>query len=166
MNINRLFLVAIACLAASFALAQDKIAHVDSDSVLRSMEEYKIQVKQLETYQKQLTAQSERMQADFKAKYEEFQRDQDKLAQIVLEEKAKELQQMEQNIIQFNQRAQQEMLKKEKELLEPLINRIKKAIEEVAKEKGFTYVASSEAFLYANPSHDITADVIKKLKTR
>jgi outer membrane protein len=161
MKIIKFFFAAI--LFSGAAYAQDKIAHVDSDSVLRSMDEYKIQIKQLETYQKQLAAQSEKMQSDFKTKYEDLQRTEKDLAPIILEEKYKELQQMEQNIIQFNQKAQGDIIKKEKDLLEPLINKVKKAIQEVAKAKGYSYVAPSENFLYADPIHDITLEVIKKV---
>ncbi len=164
MKITQIFIAAM--LFAGFAVAQDKIAHIDSDSVLRAMDEYKVQIKQLETYQKQLAAQSEKMQNDFKAKYEELQRSEKDLAPIILEEKYKELQQMEQNIIQFNQKAQNDMMKKEKDLLEPLISRVKKAIQEVAKQKGYTYVAPAETFLYADPVHDITEEVIKRVKAK
>ena len=54
---------------------------------------------------------------------------------------------------------------KEKELLQPIIDRAKQAIAEVAKENGYTYIFDTSAgtLLYQQDSDDILALVKKKL---
>ena len=57
------------------------------------------------------------------------------------------------------------MQDRETELLKPLIDRAKKAIEDVAREGGYTYIldAGSTTVLYSQDSDDIMPQVKKKL---
>ncbi|MHB1277245.1 MAG: OmpH/Skp family outer membrane protein [Bacteroidia bacterium] len=64
---------------------------------------------------------------------------------------------------QFEQQAGTEMQEYEVKIMEPVISKIKKAIEEVAKEKGYTYVINDQVLLVSPPSDDITNSVRKKL---
>jgi outer membrane protein len=54
---------------------------------------------------------------------------------------------------------------KDAELSEPLITKAKKAVEDVAKEHGYTYIFNSSdgLVLYAIPSDDVMELVLKKL---
>jgi outer membrane protein len=140
-----------------------KIAFVDSDSILFSLPGYKVQAKSLETHQKQLQTELERQQKEFQLKYEDYQKNEKNWTQIVLENKQKELQMLDENFREFQQKAQTSLQQKEQELLKPLFDQIKKGIEAVAKEKGYTYVVPSQVFLYAEPTADITSLVIKYL---
>ncbi len=64
----------------------------------------------------------------------------------------------------FNSQAQIDLRNKEDELTAPLIERARKAVEDVAKENGYTYVFNSTEglLLYATPSDDIMSLVKKK----
>jgi outer membrane protein len=64
---------------------------------------------------------------------------------------------------EFEQEAGTEMQSYEVLLMEPVVNKIKKAIEEVAKEKGYTYVINDQVLLVSPPADDITNLVRKKL---
>ncbi|MCS7004512.1 MAG: OmpH family outer membrane protein [Cytophagales bacterium] len=140
-----------------------KIGYVDSDSVLFSLPEYKIQAKSLETYQKQLQTQLDNQKNEIQRKYEDYEKNAANWAPLVLEEKQKEIQQLEQNFYEFQQKAQNSLQQKEQELLKPLFEKIKKGISEVAKERGYTYVLPDHIFLYADKEHDLTEIVIKHL---
>ena len=61
--------------------------------------------------------------------------------------------------------AQEQLQNREAELLKPIIDRAKKAIEDVAKEGGYTYIldAGTAAILYSQDSDDIMPLVKKKL---
>ena len=61
---------------------------------------------------------------------------------------------------------QMEIQKKEKELLEPILEKMKKAIEKVAKEKDFAIVIEKQGqnILYANKESDLTDDVVKAVE--
>ena len=57
------------------------------------------------------------------------------------------------------------MAAKEQELLEPILSKARKAIEEVAKEGKYTYIfdKTGGTILYANESEDVLPLVKKKL---
>ena len=57
------------------------------------------------------------------------------------------------------------MQKKQNELLEPMVNKAKKAVEDVAKELGYKNVIDSSVgvLLYSDPADDIMAQVKKKM---
>ena len=54
----------------------------------------------------------------------------------------------------------------QQELLKPFYAKAKKAIEDVAKEKGYTHVMSSDIFLVAPVADDISIPVLDKLKIK
>ena len=68
-------------------------------------------------------------------------------------------------IQEFQENAQKQLQEREAELLKPIIDRAKKAIEDVAREGGYTYVFDSGtgALLYQQDSEDLMPQVKKKL---
>ena len=77
-----------------------------------------------------------------------------------------EIQEMEQRIATFQQTAYTDLQKKQQELVNPVIEKVRKAITDVATENKYTYIfdMSSQVILYTAPnSNDITALVKKKL---
>ena len=164
MKLRFLFTLAavLMCMSASFAQTM-KVAYVNSDSILVKIPEYKVQLKTMEAYQKQLSMQAEQQQKEFETKAREFEQNKEVWAQLVLEQKYKELQQLEQNRYEFQQKAQQDIMRKEQELLAPLSVKMQEAIETVANEKGYTYVLHEQSLIVKDKSHNITQDVINKL---
>ncbi|MCB9262073.1 MAG: OmpH family outer membrane protein [Flavobacteriales bacterium] len=62
--------------------------------------------------------------------------------------------------------AQNYIAQKQEELLQPLIDKLKKTIQEVAKEKGYAYVLDSSVgggVIYSDPAHDLMPAVKAKL---
>ena len=76
-----------------------------------------------------------------------------------------EVQGMETRIRQYQAQAQQELSKKEAELLEPILKRAKEAVVKVAKAQGFDYVLDSTAGqgVILADGKDLLADVKKEL---
>jgi outer membrane protein len=62
--------------------------------------------------------------------------------------------------------AQQMFEAKQSSLLQPLYAKVMNAINEVAKEKGYSYIYSREALLVAPPADDILPFVAEKLKVK
>ena len=76
---------------------------------------------------------------------------------------------MQQRIQQFQQNAQDEYKNKNDELMQPIIQKIQKAINDVGKENGFLYIfdVSSGAVPYVSAdSQDITPIVKTKLNIK
>ena len=84
----------------------------------------------------------------------------------IMEIKKKKLEDLQANIQQFTQTAEQDMQKKREELYMPIYKKAKTAISDVAKAKGFDYVLDSSeglGVLVINPANDLMNDVKKKL---
>lgn len=153
------------CLAALAlpASAQTKIGYVTPDSIMVSLPEFKNQQKALQSYAQQLETQLKNSQEEFRKKYEDYQRNGDNWPQLVIEQKLKELEDLQKNLNEFQQRVQASLQQKEAELFEPLYAKMQKGIDEVAKEMGYTYVMQKQYFIYSDASHDLTTPVIRKL---
>ena len=87
----------------------------------------------------------------------------------VRRDKENELAQLEENIQKFQTDAQSSLQKKEADLVGPVNAKIGNAIEEVAKENGYTFIinpqlqGSVDILLYVDEKYDISLLVLKKL---
>lgn len=162
--------------AASFTAssAQDggtaipKIAYTNADAILAALPEAKTIESELKTYEKQLSDQMKAKQGEYQKKVQDLQANAASMIPAVLEDKKQELATLEQSIYKFEQDAQQSLQQKQSSLLQPVYEKIQNGINKVAKEKGFTYVFSSEAsgfpiLLYAAEEFNITNLIIKEL---
>jgi len=127
-----------------------KIGHIDSGELLMLMPERDSARIKLETHAGQLERQLTTMHGEFESKYQDFVAQQASMSELIRQTKARELQELQTRIENFQQSAQEDLETKEMELLTPILNRAKTAIEEVAKENGFTYIldVASGALLY------------------
>jgi len=164
MNKRILVLVALLfCLGMGKASAQMKVAYVDSDSVLNALPETAEKRKLLEDYAQvwQKTLQDKR--TDLEKKIKEIQDNQTTWPPVILQQKAKDAEELRDSLLKEEQTAQVDVANKEQELLGPLVEKIRDGINKIAKENGYAYVLPSNILLYADDTHDITNKVIKSL---
>ena len=85
--------------------------------------------------------------------------------ELIRQTKQREIQDMGARIQEFQENAQKQLQQREQDLLKPIIDRAKKAIEDVAREGGYTYILDSgtASVLYSQDSDDIMPQVKKKL---
>jgi outer membrane protein len=95
----------------------------------------------------------------------DYQSNQATMSSIIKQTKEREIQDLQDRIEAFRTSAQQDLQDKEAALSEPLIEKARNAVKEVAKENGYTYVLNTSGgmLLYADPSDDIMELVKKKL---
>ena len=112
---------------------------------------------------------SQTYQADYKTMGDEYQaklKKYDAEASTVTDamnaERQKEVADMEKRIQEFGQTAQKELQSKEADLMKPIEEKVKLAIQKVGKAKGFQYVLNSAGLLMAD-GPNLTADVKKEL---
>ena len=139
-----------------------KLGYIQVDSVLINLKEYATQVKILEAYQKQLTAEFEVKNLEFETKYKEFQEKEKSFSEEVKKKKIEELQGLDQELTKLRQEANQKIAQKEKDLLVPLNEKILKAIDVVAKAKGYSHITDRKNFYFASPAFDVTKLVIEE----
>jgi len=150
---------------AMFAQKGPKIGHINSNDLLTAMPERANIQKELEQHAEQLRATLDAMRKEYETKVAEFQSKQDVMTDIIKETKIKEITDLEKRITEFQQTAEADLQKKEQELLQPIIDKAKEAINTVAKENGYTYVLDSSVgvVLYSIEGDDILPMVKKKL---
>jgi outer membrane protein len=73
---------------------------------------------------------------------------------------------LQQNLYEYREGIQQQLLLKQQELFKPLREKINRQIEAVAKEMKYQFVfdKAADAMLYGDKTHEITYKVLDKLK--
>ncbi len=152
------------------AMAQTKyrFGHIDSNELLKVMPGKDSAQTKLQTFAKTLENQLKIMNAEFETKYQEYLTNEKTLSEIIKADKQKELQGLQERIQNFQTQAQESLKTKETELLQPIIDKAKKAIEDVAKENAFTYIFDSGVgvLLFDKGGEDILPLVKKKLNIK
>ena len=144
--------------------AQSKVAHINTAELIQAMPEMK-------AAQSELEALGKTYQADMQASITEYQNTvkqyEAEAATKTDEENQKrglELQEKQQRIQQFQADAQQDMQKKEIDLLKPITEKAKSAILKVARAQGFDYVLdSSQNIVILSDGKNLLDDVKKEL---
>lgn len=149
----------------SYGQVKLKIGHINSNDLMEVMPGRDSALKVLEAYATSLEEQLKAMNTEFQAKYDKYLADEPILVSPIKEARQQELVDLQNRIADFQETAQTMLSEKEAELVQPLIDKAKKAVEEVAKEKGYTYVfdTSIGALIYFDQSDDLLPFVKEKL---
>ncbi|RDV14119.1 OmpH family outer membrane protein [Pontibacter diazotrophicus] len=151
---------------ASFAQTSDqplKIGYTNVEYILLQMPESKQIESELKTHSTQLESQLKNKYAEYETKLQAYEKSAATMDKVVRDDKEKELMNMNNSIQEFQRSAQASLQQKEKSLVDPVIAKIDKAIKDVAKENGYTYVISNQALLAGPEDGDISPIVLKKL---
>ena len=150
---------------AAFAQKTVKLVHINSADLMQIMPGKDSAQAAFEAEVKVLEGELKAMQEELQNKYTDYQERKAQLSELLRSTKEQEIRDLDQRIQTYQQSAQQRLQDKEKELLQPIIDRAKQAISDVAKENGYTYVfdTSAGALLYQQDSDDILPLVKKKL---
>jgi len=163
-------MLSIAILLPIGAMAQNlKLGHINSQEIIVLMPEIEGMEKQLKEAGDQWEKELLKMREEYFAKIKEFQDTQATLSESIKKARQAELADMEQRISTLNQTAQQDLAKKQQDLAAPILEKVRKAISEVASENGYTYIfdIAAQSIIYTSPSsNDITVLVKKKLNLK
>lgn len=145
--------------------AQGKIGHVNAMEMIQLMPEADSVQVALQAYAKDLQDNITTMQTEVQNKYAEYQNNQSQWSELIKQTKAKEIQDMQVRLQEFSAQAEEDYQQKTQELLLPLNNKVKDAIEAVAKEGKFAYIldAGSANLFLGSEAIDVTSLVKKKL---
>ncbi len=159
-------LVALLAFSAS-AMAQKniKLGHINSNELMQIMPGRDSAQAALQKEVEALQAELETMNKEFETKYNDYVAKRDQLSELIRKTKESDLQNMRARIEESQTNAQKLLEERQEALLKPIVDRAKKAIEEVGKENGYTYIFDSGigTVLYSQDSDDIMPLVKKKL---
>ncbi len=159
-------LVALLAFSGS-AMAQKniKLGHINSNDLMQIMPGRDSAQAALQKEVEALQAELETMNKEFETKYNDYLTKRDQLSELIRKTKESDLQNMRARIEESQSNAQKLLEERQEALLKPIVDRAKKAIEEVGKENGYTYIFDSGigTVLYSQDSDDIMPLVKKKL---
>lgn len=156
--------------ALPFSLfSQEKLGYINSESIIQLMPDVEAVKKTVDelsaTWEKELL----KMREEYSTKIKEFQEREKTMSEAIREVRITEIQELESRITTTQQTAVANIQKKQQELFTPIIEKVKKAINDVGAEGSFTYIfdTSSQVILYQSPkANDITPLVKKKLNIK
>lgn len=158
-------LVLMLMLLAPMTMMAQKFGKVNTQSIMQSMPEVSKANGELEALQKQKENDLQAMQQEFQRKADEYQKGSSTMNATTKQQKETELQGLQQKIQQAYQDGQQEMQKKSNELMQPIVEKVRTAINAVGKAGGYTYIFEEGAAVYTGDNvTDVTNAVKAKLK--
>ena len=159
--------LAVALLMGSTSLFAQKFGRINTQEIIMSMPETKTMQTNMETYAQELQDNIETMQVEFNTKLQDFQKNFNTLTDIAKEMKEKDLNDLQNRIREFQERAQQEYQKKQNELLAPIIEKAKNAIDKISAAGGYLVVfdTSTGSLAYFDEANltDVAPEVKKEL---
>ena len=132
--------LAMGILCMALAVNAQKFGHITAELLLQDMPEYDSAQVKLQNLNKSYELEIERIQVEINKKIDDFQKTEATMSDLIKEAKASEIQEMQQRLQNFAQTAQQDLQQQQMVFIQPVMDKARKAIEEVAKEKGLLYV--------------------------
>ncbi len=163
------FIVVLVALLAfgGSAMAQKniKLGHINSNDLMQIMPGRDTAMALLQKEVEDLQAEMEAMKKEYETQVNNYLAKKDQLSELIRKSKESDIQKMGERIETFQANAQKLLEDRQEELLKPIVDRAKAAIEEVGKENGYTYIfdAGLGTLLYSQDSDDIMPLVKKKL---
>jgi outer membrane protein len=144
-----------------------KFGHVNSDELIQALPEFDSANVKLEKFRKDLVNALELMSVELNNKSETYNKESKNYSEIVKQNKEQELVDMQKRIQEFQNNAQQQLQEKQGELFQPIMAKVDKAIKDVGKEGGFTYIFSigqGTSLLYFDDTKSTNVTPLAKTK--
>ena len=157
-------IILVSSLSTTIVNAQ-KFAHVNAQELLLQLPERKFAEEELKKKAQELEDDLKRMKTKYEQmvkEYEELKKD-PKTPESILKSRENDIIEYQQRIYQFQEIADEMLQKKENELMEPMIKKVREAINKVAKAQGINYVLDVSQLMYYDGGTDLQAAVKKEL---
>ena len=168
---KKLLLNLVACALFIFvggisSFAQQKIGHIDTGTILQLMPERDSAAKIYEKFNVEINKNFESMTAVYTNLAETYTKQRDSLSTFIRTAKEAELADMRTKIDNFREVAQQELDKKQNELMAPIQAKLKQAIKAVAEANKFTYVIESGGGILPFTTEDESLNLLPLVKAK
>ncbi len=157
-----LVVMMLLCSAGITTYAQGKYGHINSQEIMKQMPGVdSLQIK-IQIFQQQMQDVYQSMVDEYQIKKEKFDKEAGTMTTSVRKMKEDELVTLQNRIMEFQNTVQSDIEEEQYRLLKPFQDSLQKAIDDVAKEKGFTYIFDTQILLYSG-GEDIAPFVKAKL---
>jgi outer membrane protein len=151
---------------ASASAQTMKFGHIDFQGLIQSMPEREVAQKAMAKMQTDLESQLSVMQKEYQTKGQEYVAlvKQPNVTDAIRQAKEADIQSLQERITTFQQQAQENLQKEESKQYQPVVEKARKAIGDVAKEQGMLYVFEINSVLYYNAAQ--STDLMPLVKTK
>jgi outer membrane protein len=151
---------------ASASAQTMKFGHIDFQGLIQSMPERDAAQKAMAKMQTDLESQLSVMQKEYQTKGQEYVAlvKQPNVTDAIRQAKEADIQSLQERITTFQQQAQENLQKEESKQYQPIVEKARKAIGDVAKEQGMLYVFEVNSVLYFNTAQ--STDLMPLVKTK
>lgn len=156
-------------LLLAFSLQAQRIAYVDVNQILESIEEYNEAQDQLDKVAREWRQEIAQEYDKIKGLYNRYQAEQVLLSDEARRQKEDEIMAKEKEVrdLQKNRFGPEGALfKKRQELVRPIQDKVYAAIEEYAKDRNYDFIfdkSGSAGMIFTNPEYDKTQDILRSL---
>jgi len=143
-----------------------KFGHIDFQGLISTMPEREVAQKAMAKMQTDLESQLAVMQKEYQTKGQEYVTlvKQPNVTDAIRQAKEADIQSLQERITTFQQQAQDNLQKEESKQFQPVVEKARKAIGEVAKEQGMLYVFEVNSVLYFNTAQ--STDMMPLVKAK
>ena len=164
---KRIISVFLVALPVSLWAQTGNFGYMDFNGTLKLMPEYKEAQENLQKIQSDFKEEIERSKREFERQYVEFMLEQNQLAPSIVAKRQKELQVLMDTYSDFRDNVQTELESKREELLNPIKEKLIKAVNSAGKSMNLDYVidTGTRTYLYIDPERgvDISNQVYRLL---
>jgi len=159
---------ALLLLATSVSWAQMKIGFIDPEAITTGYKPFLDADKEVKRYQMELEREFTKQQNELVKMKETFKRQELLLSDKRKQEEQQSMLKKEQDLQRFLQEVSDpergKLARKNAEVLMPIVAKVNKVVQEVAKENGYDFVFNTAALSYANEAYDLTGKVLEALE--
>ena len=165
-----LFAVFVVCIgfAGGEGRAQSqKIGYVVSPTIFQQLPEAVEAQKRLEALEKPLQDSLSAMAQEIQQRIDEYQKKEAMMNDAAKRTAQQEIQDLQRKASDFAEVKRRDLADQQEKILNPVRDKIKKAIETVAKEEKYSFVFDkneTQTLIYGDAAHDLTFKVLDKLK--
>lgn len=157
-------LLAIMIAIPTLVFGQGKFGVVNTQEIIEAMPEMKEIQTQIDNSSKKYEEEFQNLQANLNKQYEDLQKLDESTPQSIKDRRMQELQQGAQKLEEFRNTAMQDLQRQQQTLLQPVQERVKKALDSVGAEGGFTMIFENMIPVYIGADAvDVTSAVKAKL---
>ena len=160
-------IVLMLMLIAPMSVFAQKFGHIKTQEILTVMPEYTKAQTDIAAMEQQYRDEIKRAEEELSKKYAAYQQEQANLPKNIAERRQKELDDLMQKGMQFQQDAQQQLQQSWMEMIHPIAKKIDDAIKAVGQECGYVDIfdlnSTNIPFVNETLSTDVTAAVKAKL---
>lgn len=160
---KKLLVVLVLLMGTGSFMAQTKIGHVNSQTLLDTLPSRKTALKNLQEFERNGYKELQEMQADFQKQVAVYQEKLPTMSPVIKQIEEEKLMKKEQAIQDRQQSLSIEMQAYSEELNAPILKRVQEAVKIVAERKKVNYVIDESTTLYFETGMDLTQEVLTEL---